>query len=236
MLIAGPCLFTDISEKQDIIDTAKSLVDVVDIFRCKVYGGGTSPEKYMMPHDESRLEVLAKINKDIMPVATECHLPDQAIKCQNIGIKNIWIGARNSANYSLLEQIAPFKGDVFIKRGTGMTIDEVIGLFDIMCDINNKTPYIIERGINTFDRLPDSRWSADLKGVIRIKHERKDIFDKLIVDVSHCNGRHEYIADTYNAFHSIGVKHFMFECTLSGKSKTDQRQMISVEKLKEIIK
>ena len=235
MIIAGPCLFSNISEKQMIVDTAKELKNFADIFRCKIIGGGTTPSKYIFPKDDEMLETLAMIDREIMPVATEIHIPEQLYKISDYGIKHVWIGARNSSNYSLLEKIAPFDGEIYLKRGVGVTIDETIGIYDIMRIVHHKKIHIIERGINTFDRLNDSRWSPDLKGVIRIKNERKDIFEKLIVDCSHSVGCHEYIKDTYTAFKSIGVNNFMFECTLSGKSKTDARQMLSVDNLKEIL-
>jgi len=233
MIIAGPCLY--INDPSEVWETALALKNVVDIFRCKIYGGGTTPQKYINPKDEQRLELLVKINKEIMPVITEIHIPEQAYKLQSLGIKSLWIGARNSANYSLLEKISPFNGNIIIKRGPSMTIDEFIGIYDIMKMINNRKVYLIERGINTFDRLENSRWSLDLKGIIRIKHERPEIFEELIVDVSHSVGVKAWIEDHYKACKAIGIKHFMIECTLSGKSKTDSLQMLSFKELKNII-
>ena len=132
-------------------------------------------------------------------------------------------------------QVRKYKGEVFLKRGFGMTVDETIGIYDIMKKRHNKDCYIIDRGINTFDRLDDSRWSPDLKGAIRLKKERPDIFERLVIDCSHSTGRKELIADVYKAFKAIGVKHFHFECTSDGKSRTDKRHMISVKKLKKIL-
>ena len=111
-----------------------------------------------------------------------------------------------------------------------------IPLYDIILKLYKRKAYIIERGEVNFDRLVDSRWSPDLKGSIRIKQERPDIFDRLIIDCSHSVGRKEYVRDTYQAFKAIGVKHFMFECSIDGKSETDQRQMLSVKKLQDILK
>ena len=169
-----------------------------------------------------------------MPSGTEIHVPQQIGLCK--GLDYIWIGARNSSNYSLLSHLKWFDGMVLIKRNPGMTIDELIGIYDICIkQYGLKSVYLIERGINTFDRIPVSRWTPDLKGVIRIKDERPDIFERLIVDVSHSLGQKQWIDDTYKAFKVIGVNHFMFECTMSGKSKTDSGQMLSVAELKKIL-
>lgn len=237
MIIAGNCLMADEGDIDIAVRTAKALKEknLADYFRCKVWGGGTSPKKYFKGIGDNGLDPLLEIERIIISAGTEVQTPQQVLWCN--GLSFIWIGARNCQNYALLESLKDFRGDVFIKRGFGMTIDEVFGLFDIMDETIGKTPFIIERGINTFDRLPDSRWSPDLKGVIRIKNERPDIFTRLVVDCSHSVGRKEYSGDVYKAFKAIGVQHFMFECSVEPeKSKTDKNQILSIEELEEILK
>ena len=164
---------------------------------------------------------------------TEVQCNKHISKCCNLPA--IWIGARNSQNYKLLEQASDFKGELFIKRGFGMTTIETIGLFDIMKTINKKSVYIIDRGINTFDRQALSRWMPDIRCAIQLKYERPDIFDRLVIDCSHSVGNKYYIADTYRAFKAIGVKHFMFECSATGFTRTDQAQNLTVDELKGIL-
>lgn len=235
MIIAGPCLYADKSQKQDIIDLADFLqaTKKVDGFRVKLWGGGTTPEKYKYGIGNNGLSTLEEIN-EIIPAGTEVHDKNHIEVCTGRAFF-LWVGARNAQNYTLLREISMFDGVVLIKRGQGMTIDETIGLYDIMKERHNKDVHIVERGINTFDRLHDSRWSPDLKGVIRIKNERPDIFCRLMIDCSHSVGRKEYILDTYSAFSAIGCKHFMFECTIDGISETDQRHMLSASELLDII-
>ena len=236
MLIAGPCLYCDYSEIDRIMQTAFALQDIgVDMFRCKLDGGGTAPDRYMPGVGLGGLGDLMIINEHILPACTEVQSKEQIDRCTG-NLAAVWVGGRNSQNYALLADLKAFDGRVFIKRGLSMTIDEVIGLVDIMKQIHGKEVSIIERGISTFDRLPDSRWSPDLKGVIRLSHERPDIFENIIIDCSHSVGRSEYVKKTYQAFKAIGINHFMMECTIDGKSKTDQRQMLSVKELEDIIK
>lgn len=219
------------------VRTAKALKEkkLADYFRCKVWGGGTSPEKYFAGLGVNGLTVLDEIQKKIMPVGTEVQIPLHIQCCLNLSF--IWVGARNCQNYALLELLKYFKGDVFIKRGFGITIREVMGIYDIMEQNFGKRVYIIERGIVTFDRSQNSRWSPDLKGVIRLKHNMSDIFKRLVVDCSHSVGRKEYSGDVYRAFKAIGVNHFMFECSIAPeKSKTDKGQILSIEELEEILK
>jgi 3-deoxy-D-arabino-heptulosonate 7-phosphate (DAHP) synthase len=148
MIIAGNCLYVDETQKDEIFDTAKSLVNVIDIFRCKIYGGGTTPEKYMKGVGDKGIQLLEDINYKL-PTATEIHTPKQIDKCDKLDY--LWIGARNSANYTLIDCLEGYSGEIMFKRGFGMTIDETIGLYDIYKERTGKTPYLIMRGINTFD-------------------------------------------------------------------------------------
>lgn len=235
MVIAGNCLFTDLSEKQIIRDTAEALQGIATHFRVKIFGGGTRADKYFEGVGRKGMFVLEYINERIMPCGTEIQIPQHVAECSELAY--LWVGARNCQNYSLLQSLCTlYDGGIMLKRGQAMTVQETIDLYDILVKRYDRVPYIIERGEVNIDRLEDSRWSPDLKGVIRIKQERQDIFDKLIIDCSHSVGRKEYVRDTYQAFKAIGVKHFMFEATIDGKSLTDQRHMLSVKELENILK
>jgi 3-deoxy-D-arabino-heptulosonate 7-phosphate (DAHP) synthase len=197
--------------------------------------GGTRADRYYEGVGAKGLFVLEYIRERLMPVGTEVQTPQQVAECNQLDF--LWIGARNCSNYSLIQSLCDlYKGDIMLKRSPAMTIQETIDLYDLIVDRYNRKPYIIERGEVNIDREQDSRWSPDLKGVIRIKIERPDIFDRLIVDCSHSVGRKEYVRDTYKAFKAIDVKHFMVECSIDGKSVTDQRHMLSVKELEKVIK
>ncbi len=231
MIFAGPCLFCDLDESNEIMDTALALKDIgVNNFRCKLNGGGTSRERYFKGVGEFGYEIFNSILKLEMSLWTEIKLPSEADFCwQNFF--NGWIGARDANNYRLLDYVKSLQGFIWaLKRGPVMPIDELFGIHDLY-----KPTWVIERGIVTFDPMERSRFAPDLKGVIRIKNERPDIFDKLVVDCSHSVFRKAYIEDVYKAFKAIGVQHYMFECTYSGKSKTDQEHMLSVKELEKII-
>jgi len=234
MIIAGPCAFIDLKEADEIWQTAEKLKPIATHFRCKLWQGGTRPETYNSGVGLSGLPLLKRIN-EIIPTGTEVKTPEHIAHCGPLSF--LWVGARNSQNYNLLEQLAGhYKGTILIKRGMGMTIDETIGLFDICRKEFYFLPHIVERGILTFDRLPESRWSVDLKGAIRLKVERPDIFERLVVDCAHASGKKEYIPDTYRAFRAIGVQHFMFEVLAHPElAKTDRAQCLSVEELGEVV-
>lgn len=234
LIIAGPCLIINRQENTKILETAKALKGLATHYRAKLWGGGTMVDKYFGGVGSYGIETMQYVNNNIMPAGTEVHDTYHILQTKGLGF--LWVGARNSQNYTLLKNLSFYGNEVYIKRGSSMTINETIGIYDIMKDLHKKPIKIIERGMNTIDRQDDSRWSPDLKGVIRIKQERPDVFNDLIFDCSHSVGKKEYIKDAYNAFKSIGVSNFMFECTLDGKSKTDQGQMLSVKELEVILK
>jgi 3-deoxy-D-arabino-heptulosonate 7-phosphate (DAHP) synthase len=235
MIFAGPCLYIDETSAQEVYDTAKELANMgkVVYFRCKLWGGGTVPSRYFPGIGKHGLSLFDKI-RELIPVGTEVQTPSQYKLCVE-HVDYVWIGARNSQNYGLRKYIlqARLEGKkiaYIIKRGFAMTVDELYGLYDI-----DHPDYIIDRGILTIDPMPRSRFAPDLKGIIRIKNERPDIFENIIIDCSHSNFRKEYIKDTYIAFKAIGVNHFMFECTATGQSITDQEHMLSVQEFNEIL-
>lgn len=232
MIIAGPCLYTEIGDKEEIERTADALVGVVDVFRCKLWGGGTSPDRYMPGIGHLGLRTMQRIQEGLQ-IATEIQSDEQVTWCNFFDY--LWIGARNASNYSLLESASKHPKEIMIKRNPGQTIDEVFGLYDIMTHRYGRHPFIIERGILTFDRNPVKRWSLDLAGILRIKTERPDIFSRLVVDCSHSAGKAEWVEDTYICCKAAGVNNFMFECTYSGDSKTDKAHMITTDKLREIL-
>lgn len=242
MIIAGPCLYTHLSEEADINTTAIDLKDEIGnddtIFRCKLWGGGTTVEKWVDGVGSNGLATLQFINENIMEAATEVRTPEEILHVKASGLKVVWVGARNSANYSLYKTFELVKFDkVFVKRHPAMTIDEFVGLYDNLTQRFKMNVYPIERGIVGFSNNMESKFSPDLKGVIRIKHERPDIFDRLVIDCSHSVFVKDYVADVYKSFKSIGVDHFMFECMSNpDKAKTDKNHMLSVSELMNIIK
>lgn len=238
MIIAGPCLFVDNDQSTGIVDTALALADIgVDYFRCKIYGGGPNIEKYVPGIRDGGLSVLGGIDTSIMPVLTEVRTEYQCLRSLGF-ISGVWVGARNSQNYDLVEYCCKNTAGkvLLLKRGFGMTIEEAAGIYDLCEKKFGKNVYLIDRGIVTFDRHPVSRWSPDLKGALWLKNERRDIFSNMVVDCSHSVFDKRMVGDVFRAFKAVGVDNFMFECTIDGKSITDQAHMLSVAELEEIIK
>jgi 3-deoxy-D-arabino-heptulosonate 7-phosphate (DAHP) synthase len=247
MLICGPCLLNDDPlEMENTIETAKQLhaIDPSIMFRCKVFGGGTIPEKYFKGINTEGLYELIKIKETIgLKIGTEirdtvtinnddCSRRDPAALI-NDHFNFVWIAARACQNYELLEYIKDIKLKIFIKRNPGITIDEVIGIHDICRDIHGYKPIMIERGINTFCRTDKRRWMPDFQGMLRLLTERPDI--ELMFDPSHACGQKEDIFPMVKAAYAIGVKHFMLEVYADPTlTKTDKAQALSIDEFRTI--
>jgi len=237
MIIAGPCLW-NIGDDAAIKLTADNLKGTADYFRVKLWGGGTTPEKYFpgIGNSDDHLKAF-KLTADLGNVITEVQTPEH-IASALFGLSGVWIGARNCHNYGLIEKVfmaANRLQFVGFKRGPGVTIAETIDLYRLYTERGKVQPWIIERGINTIDRGTAGRWSPDLKIAYYLKHERPEIFDRLVIDCSHSAGEKRFVFDVYHAFKAIGCKNFMFEC-LDGDSKTDRDHMMTTSELKEGLK
>ncbi len=232
MYIAGNCLMNP-GEEDHVFNTAKELKGFIDIFRVKLWGGGTKLDRYYPGIGEDGIKTLYRINKELhIPVITEVHTPQQVKLCS--GLVGVWIGARNSMNYSLLES-SKIMRNVFIKRMPNMTIAQVIDMYNIMLNKHGVVPWMIERGIDTNDK-DYGRWTPDIKIAMVLKRHFPEMFSRFVVDCSHSAGQKDFVKDVYKAFRAIGVRNFMFECTYNGISKTDQTHMLSVSEFKEITK
>ncbi|MDD5459685.1 MAG: hypothetical protein PHF37_09875 [Phycisphaerae bacterium] len=256
-IYAGPCLLTpDQSAIDDCYKTAERLaaIDKGIRFRCKLWGGGTRPDRYVEGIGGKGVDVLRNMRDDVgIRIGVEIKdgldfeydfMDSDASKTIGKSYTHIqgqiddfdfyWVAARSAQNYSLLKYIKNYMpGEILIKRHPGMTVDEIIGIHDICEKIHGYKPIIVERGINTFCRTEKQRWMPDFQGMLRILQERPDI--ELCFDVSHSCGVKDAIFPMVRAAVSLGLKNFMLEVMNRPElSQTDKAQILSIEEFREI--
>ena len=251
-IYAGPCLLNDTEEEiKDVWKTAERLkeIDPEIGLRFKIWGGGTNPSKYIPGiGTEKGLKLLYDLKNEGYKVGTEIRDLDQLKTAntlfkqffENTGVKGkldfIWIAARSSSNYHLIDNLTLFHQEIIIKRRMDMLVDEIWSMHDMIKHItkeNNNSVAICDRGIIDFTRTPDSRWSPDFKGMLRTLTEREDI--PMIFDPAHCLGKKEWIFPMVKAAVTLGVKNFMFEVMNNPRlSQTDKQQILSIEEFREI--
>lgn len=238
MIIAGPCLLNDNqAEIYNCIETAKQLyaIDKDILFRCKLWGGGTTPDKYKPGIEEKGIDVFRKAKKDCEALSCGIEIKDSELNGHIYEFDFVWVAARSCQNYFLLESLKKYAANtkIFIKRHPGITVDEIIGIHDICRDIHGYKPVIIERGINTFCRTDKRRWMPDFQGMLRILTERPDI--ELMFDPSHACFVKEDIFPMVRAACALGVKHFMMEVYADSEiTQTDKAHALSVKEFEDI--
>ncbi len=233
MIVAGWCVYSDDSETKKVLDTALKLKDAgVDWFRTKLWAGGTRPERWVPGIGKDGVCTLEAIS-EIMPAGTEVQTPEHIEACRDLDY--IWIGARNCNNFGLLMALSGWSKPIILKRGAGNTVKEMYNLVSILKEVIGVTGdiYVCERGITTFNRTEEIRFTADFSGMC----EMMDLGLNVMFDVSHASFDKTKFKRLYDAAKAIGVEHFMFEVYENVDDATSDKQMaISIDELKEIIK
>lgn len=243
IVIAGPCF----AENKDLIwSLAKQAADIgATHFRGGVFRAGTYPpdnfglvgEDIFREHQSAAhfygliniMEVLDYSNKylDIFNKYADC----------------LQIGARQMQNYTLLKKVAELGKPVFLKRGVGSTIDELLGSAEYLLKFGNGNvnPTLIERG--SAGIANHVRWDLSISMIPAVK-AITDI--PIIVDASHGTGRADLVEPMTLAGIAAGADGFLCEIHDDPKnSLSDSEQAIKpidfqnilnkVYKIKEII-
>jgi 3-deoxy-7-phosphoheptulonate synthase len=235
MIIAGPCLMYDKSDNDWVIETALQCAEAgFDMFRCKLWGGGTSKEKWFDGVGQDGIKILYDIDNIIIPAGTEVRTPEEFAMCKNLSF--VWVGARNCQNYSLMKSMAKSEQTVLIKRGQWLGVDSAIKMYQCWKEmLPNAKVYLCERGTIGIDRPDGSRFALSLNDILMIAEKIGK--ENLFVDISHAVEDAQYIEASYKSLKAIGIDNFMFECYNDiSKTKTDVKQAVSVQRLKEIVR
>jgi 3-deoxy-7-phosphoheptulonate synthase len=98
------------------------------------------------------------------------------------------VGARNTQNFNLLDELGKVDKAVMIKRGISGTIEELLYSAEYVFSAGNEKLLLCERGIRTYERA--SRNTLDINAIPILK-EKSHL--PVIVDPSHGIGIREYV-------------------------------------------
>jgi 3-deoxy-7-phosphoheptulonate synthase len=116
------------------------------------------------------------------------------------------IGARNTQNYRLLTEVGQTRKPVLLKRGSAVTVKELLMSAEYIMAEGNHDVILCERGVRTFD---DSvRNMLDLAAVANLKIESHL---PVIVDPSHGTGRRDLVAPMAMAAVAAGADGLLIE-------------------------
>jgi 3-deoxy-7-phosphoheptulonate synthase len=202
-IIAGPC---SVETEEQTMSAAKA----VKAAGAKMLRGGafkprTSPYEFR-GLGKRGLEILAQAREETgLAIITEVMTPadvEQVYEYTDV----FQIGARNSQNYFLLEEVGKAKKPVMLKRGLSMLIEEWLLAAEYVLSQGNPDVILCERGIRTFEK--ETRNTLDVSAVpVAQRMSHLPVF----VDPSHAAGKRPYVAPLSLAAVAAGADGLMIE-------------------------
>ena len=203
VVMAGPC---SVEGHDMLIEIAEGVKKSgAKILRGGAFKPRTSPYSFQ-GYGKEALEYLAEARKQTgLKIVTEVMEPNDVELIEQY-TDIIQIGARNMANYSLLNRVGKTKKPVLLKRGYAATVSELLMCAEYILSNGNMNVMLCERGIRTFEN--GTRNTLDLSAVPAIKHQSHL---PVIVDPSHGTGKREYIASMSKAAIAAGADGLIIE-------------------------
>jgi 3-deoxy-7-phosphoheptulonate synthase len=202
-IMAGPC---SIEGEENIHSTIEHLKqNKVQIMRGGVYKPRSSPYSFrglgidglMIWHKFAR-EAGIKIITEVMQVSQ--------IESMYDFVDIYQVGARNTQNFNLLDELGKVDKPVMIKRGISGTVDELLYSAEYVFSGGNERLILCERGIRTYERA--SRNTLDLNAIPILK-EKTHL--PVISDPSHGIGLRAYVEPMSLASVMAGADGIMVE-------------------------
>ncbi len=228
-IMAGPCSIENEAQVQQTIDHLVS--SGVRIMRGGVFKPRSSPyafrglgvEGLKMWHTLARKAGI-KIISEVMQVSQIADMYDYVDIFQ--------VGARNTQNFNLLDELGKVDKAVMIKRGISGTIEELLYSAEYVFSAGNEKLMLCERGIRTYEKA--SRNTMDLNAIPILK-EKTHL--PVIADPSHGIGIREYVEPVALAAVMAGADGIIFEThQRPEEAASDGQQTLDFEESSRLIK
>jgi 3-deoxy-7-phosphoheptulonate synthase len=226
-IMSGPC---SIEGEENIHSTIEHLKqNNIQIMRGGVYKPRSSPYSFrglgiegLKTWFEEAREAGIKIITEVMQVSQIEPMYDYVDIYQ--------VGARNTQNFNLLDELGKIDKPVLIKRGISGTIDELLYSAEYVFSGGNERLILCERGIRTYEKA--SRNTLDLNA-IPIMKEKTHL--PVISDPSHGIGIRDYVEAMSLASVMAGADGIMVEVHQQPeKAYSDGQQTLDYEEAKEL--
>ncbi|MGE0590517.1 MAG: 3-deoxy-7-phosphoheptulonate synthase [Cyclobacteriaceae bacterium] len=202
-IMAGPC---SIESEEQIQATIDHLVaNGVKIMRGGVFKPRSSPYSFRGLGEDGlklwhRLAKKAgiKIISEVMQVSQ--------IEAMYDYIDVFQVGARNTQNFNLLDELGKIDKPVMIKRGISGTVEELLSSAEYVFSGGNENLILCERGIRTYER--SSRNTMDINAIPILK-EKSHL--PVIADPSHGIGLREFVEPVALASIMAGADGIIYE-------------------------
>lgn len=184
-VMAGPCSIESHEQVENVVE--QLVKQNVRIMRGGVFKPRTSPYAFRGMGIEGLKSFNQVCRANGIKIITEVMEPSQ-IELMYDYIDIFQVGARNSQNFNLLDELGKTDKAVLIKRGISGSIDELLYSAEYVFKNGNERIMLCERGIRTFERA--SRNTLDLNAV-PILQEKSHL--PVIVDPSHGIGIRKHV-------------------------------------------
>lgn len=227
-IMAGPC---SIESEQQVEQTLLHLKNSgVRIMRGGVFKPRSSPyafrgmgvEGLKMWHRQAKAHGI-KIITEVMQVSQIADMYEYVDVFQ--------VGARNTQNFNLLDELGKVDKAVMIKRGISGTIEELLYSAEYVFSAGNEKLMLCERGIRTYEKA--SRNTLDVNAIPILK-EKSHL--PVIADPSHGIGIREFVEPIALASVMAGADGIIYETHQEPeKAASDSQQTIDFQESAKLI-
>lgn len=203
VVIAGPC---SVESREQLLETAHAVKAAgAKLLRGGAYKPRTSPYSFQ-GLGETALQLLAEAREATgLPVVTEImDAAELSMVCDYTDI--LQVGARNMANFRLLQQVGRTNRPVLLKRGPGARIREMLQAAEYVMVEGNHQVILCERGIITFEDA--TRNTTDINAIPVLKQWSHL---PVILDPSHSTGYARWVAAIARAGVAAGADGLIVE-------------------------
>jgi 3-deoxy-7-phosphoheptulonate synthase len=202
-IIAGPC---SIESREQLLETAWAVKEAgASVLRGGAYKPRSSPYSFQ-GLGEQGLELLLEVGQIVgLPTVTEVVHPADVPLVQRYS-SALQIGARNSQNFSLLQDCGRSGHPILLKRGLMSTVQELLMGAEYILATSNFNVILCERGIRTFET--STRFTLDINAVPVLK---QSTHLPVIVDPTHSTGKASLVAPASLAAIAAGADGLIIE-------------------------
>jgi len=202
-IMAGPCSIESEKQVDQTINHLKE--NGVSIMRGGVFKPRSSPYAFRglgidglkIWHQKAR-EAGIKIITEVMQVSQ--------IEDMYPYVDVFQVGARNTQNFNLLDELGKVDKPVMIKRGISGTIEELLSSAEYVFSAGNEKLILCERGIRTYEKA--SRNTLDINAIPILK-EKTHL--PVVADPSHGIGLREFVEPIALAAVMAGADGIIYE-------------------------
>ncbi len=221
-IMAGPC---SIEGEENILKTIEHLkANNLSIMRGGVFKPRSSPYSFRGMGLEG-LKLWYKLAREHgIKIVTEVMQVSQIEEMYDY-VDIYQVGARNTQNFNLLDELGKVDKPVMIKRGISGTIDELLYSAEYVFSAGNERLMLCERGIRTYERA--SRNTFDINAIPILKDKTHL---PVIADPSHGIGIRDYVEPITLAATIAGADGVIFEVhEVPDKAFSDGQQTLSFD-------